>query len=219
MVRAVGGVRLDAKTSFTFQFLRGARMFATDAEEFEKLKSVTNEQLTSHRSLIMTSIMQSVAALEAEAYSLINDAPGFHKGTNDENLKMKEFLNPLADMIDRLPVLERYEKVLHLLKKPKLEKGSDVYQDAKLAVSLRNEITHFKSLRGEVLEKKQFVKRLKSKNFTIPPFQSKSSNFFPHQVLGSECAHWTVSASKDFLKEFYERVGYPCRVEKYGKNI
>jgi len=212
-------VEADVRSSFTFQFLKGARMFADEASEIENSDSITEELKFRHKSLVASSIMHAVASLETEAYEIMNFGPGHHKGSNGVDMEMREFLEPLAKLVDRLPVLERYENILYLTKKPKLEKGNKIYQNAELAVLLRNEITHFKSMWGEDLEEKKFIKKLKIKKFKRPPFQSEFSNFFPHQVLGADCAQWTVTSCRDFLTNFYQKLGYPCRTQRFENEI
>jgi hypothetical protein len=115
----------DIRYSFTAQFLRGAAIFAKQAHEMENAASqrADEEFIYEHRACVVASITQSVAALEAEISEVMDHGPGHHLGSNSIDVNGRDFLHPLSDMIDRERTLDRYELVLHLLKKPSLDKG------------------------------------------------------------------------------------------------
>lgn len=181
--------KVDVRYSFTAQFLLGAAMFARRAREIEDtIKSVTTETQAEHRAFVVSTIMQSVSALEAGISEIIIHGPGQHLGSNGIDKDARDFLLPLAKVLDDCSSLERYEIVLHLLQKPSLCRGAEPLQSAAILVRLRNELIHYKSLWGKELESKKLIKQLKQLRFEAPPFISKSQNFFPHKILCSSCA-------------------------------
>jgi hypothetical protein len=209
--------RLDSRYSFTHQFIDGARMFAADAEAIENScsNSVSEKEIIRHRSVVTAAVMQSAAALEAEVFEVLEHGPGHHKGSDGVDAASRDFLRPLADLIDKLPATERFQQILHLTRKPLMDRGASVFRNMTLVIRLRNEITHYKSLWGEDQDRQKFIKQLHEKRFRSPPFVSSSSNFFPHHVLGADCALWSFESAVNFLSEFYRSLGFPCRMEKY----
>ncbi len=124
---------LDLRHSFTFQFLAGARMFANEAALIEKQHSDDSEELRSrHRAMVSAAIMQSIAALEAEAYEVANHGPGHHKGSNGIDVAARDFIVPLADMIDRLPIIDRFQKILYLTNCTTMDMGGQTVQNIDL---------------------------------------------------------------------------------------
>ena len=59
---------------------------------------------------------------------------------------------------------------------------------------------------------KKLEVRLKSK-FKLNPFAPAGSLWFPHRCLGSECAKWAVNVSREFIKDFCDRMGVPLRID------
>lgn len=72
----------------------------------------------------------------------------------------KRSWRPAPAEIDRLPTLERYETVLHLLGKKAIVRGRSTWQNADLAVGLRNELVHYKSKWSSQLERAKWLKLL-----------------------------------------------------------
>lgn len=215
-MKVTASVNLDLRHSFTFQFLEGARMFASEATLIEEQQFDGSDELrTRHRALVSTAIMQSVAALEAEAYEVANHGPGHHLGSNGIDGAARDFIVPLSDMIDRLSIIDRFQKILYLAHKPMLNPGGIIMENIDLAVKLRNEITHYKSKWGSQTDREKLVMRLREKKFRLPPFVSEESLFFPHQVLGAACANWCVDSAVAFLAEFCSKLGFPCRMNQF----
>jgi hypothetical protein len=198
---------IDVRYSFTAQFLVGAALFARRAREIEDTTQP------------VTTIMQSVAAIEAEISETIIHGPGHHLGSNGMDKDARDFLLPLANVLDNCPSLERYELVLHLLQKSSLNRGAEPFQAAALLVRLRNELVHYKSVWGKELESKKLIKQLKQLRFKAPSFIPKSSNLFPHKILCSSCASWSVTIAKEFINRFYAHLNIKSPLEPYESKL
>jgi hypothetical protein len=213
---------LDLRYSFTAQFLRGAAFFAQRARKIEDAAGHAADENTKyeHRAYVVATIMQSVAALEAEVSEICLHGPGHHLGSNGIDQVARDFLHPLLEMIDRQETLRRYDLVLHLLKKPGLDKGVQPYQDTDLLVKLRNELVHYKSRWGQEMERQKLFKRLEQLRFENPPFiPYQGTNFFPHQLLSSSCACWAVSTTTEFIRTFYSLLGVPSPLEPHKEGL
>src|SRR3972149_3207508 len=71
--------------------------------------------------------------------------PGHPLGSNGLDSEARNFLAPVADIIDGESVLERYQLVLHLRGKRRLDRGEEPWQDTALVVRVRNELVRYKS--------------------------------------------------------------------------
>jgi hypothetical protein len=221
-VRLTASATADVRYSFTAQFLRGAALFAQQAREIEDAAGQDTDESTKseHRANVVAAIMQSVAALEAEVSEVLFHGPGHHLGSNGIDHVARDFLRPLVEMIDRQETLRRYELVLHLLKKPVLDRGVQPYQGADLLVKLRNELVHYKSRWGQEMERQKLFERLRQLRFENPPFiPYHGTNFFPHQLLSSSCASWAMSTTTEFISTFYSLLGFPSPLEPHKEAL
>ena len=215
-----GTLNADVRTSLTGQFLMAAAMQVRAAEEFESRPSaeVTENDTVAHRGFVVGAIMQSTAALECEVWELTAYGHGHHLGSNGTDTAARDFLVPIAEVIDSQSVLERYQLVLHLLKKTPLNRGEQPWQDTALVVRLRNELVHYKSRWGEELDRTGLLRALQSKKHPKPPFVL-SSNFFPYECLSAACASWTARSCVAFLDSFYASLGFPGRLEPFRPRL
>jgi hypothetical protein len=216
-----GEARLDVRSSFTGQFLMAAAMQARGAAEIESKPTVTvsDDDKVAHRGYVVGAIMQATAALECEIWEVMVYGPGHHLGSNGIDSEARNFLAPVADLIDGESVLERYNVVLHLLGKSCLNRGEQPWQDAALVVRLRNELVHYKSRWGEELERSKLFRALKDKNHSKPPFIEGSANFFPYECLSAACASWAVNTCVAFLDAFCANLGFAGRLDAYRARL
>jgi hypothetical protein len=183
----------NTRYSFTAQFLRGGAIFARRAHEIEGNPEAISEELRSeHLACVVGAVTQASAALEAEISEVLIHGPGHHLGSNGINAGARDFLLPLADTIDRQPTLRRYEIVLHLLRMPAIDRGTESYPTADLLIRLRNELIHYKSKWGEQMDGPKLFGRLEQLGFDKPTFMSPHTNFFPHRCLSASLASWSV---------------------------
>jgi hypothetical protein len=208
-------ISIDTRYTFTTQFLAASANFVRRAREIEaSADSNTDEQTRcEHRGLICSVIMQCAAALETETHEICVHAPGTHLGSDRTNLPARDFLLPIADIVDDQRTLSRFDLILHLLQRPSLNKGNNPYQGAELVVRLRNEIIHYKSRWGAEMEKSKLMTALQSLGHKPAPFTDPSMNFFPHRCLSADCAAWALSSVVAFLDAFYVALGVPSRFD------
>ena len=146
--------------------------------------------------------------------------PGHHLGSNGIDSAGRDFLNPIADLVDRQDSLSRYATVLHLLNKEAIDFGAEIAQNATLVVKLRNEIVHYKSVWGVDLDRAKLFASIQKKGHRPPPFQpTKGMNFFPHYCLSADCAAWAVESCVRFVDQFYERLEIPSPLLAHEKGL
>jgi len=200
---------VDVISPLVWHMLGGASALSRAAFDIEALRpdSVSQEQQVAHKGFVIGAIVETVSALETEAWELLNGGPDHHRGTTAEYQEAREFLQPLADMVDGEDVLSRYETILHLLRRPPLDRSAQPWQDAALLVRLRNEIVHYKAKPGRELERTKFIRALQDKRMDNPPFLDPNLSFYPHRCLSASCAAWSVETGTAFLDAFFERLG------------
>lgn len=130
---------MDVRSRLTAQFLMAAAMQARAAAEIESRPeaAVTEDGKVAHRGFVIGAIMQGTAALECEVWGVMVYGPGHHLGSNGIDSEARDFLAPVAEVVDGEGVLERYRVVLHLLRKKAMDQGAQPWQDAPPGCVLR----------------------------------------------------------------------------------
>jgi hypothetical protein len=131
----------------------------------------------------------------------------------------RDYLNPIAEFIDDQQTLERYQIVLHLLRKEKFDPGRQPFQSTALLVRLRNELVHYKSKFGKEMNSVKLFEALRQLKHARPPFASPYSNFFPHHCLSADCAVWSARTALAFIDAFYEKLGIRSPLESHRVDI
>lgn len=213
--------KLDIRYTFTLQFLEASAIFAKRAREMERSLGTTASEAAQaeHRGLVVAVIMQCAAALETEIHEISTYGPGAHLGSDHIDREGQKYLKPLADVIDRQDTLSRYEIVLHLLKRPPLERNAQPFQSAALLIRLRNELVHYKSRWYQEMDTTKLLAGLRNLRHQRPPFVVAGSSFFPHECLNADCAAWAVRSAVDFIDAFYARLNVPSRINASRSRI
>jgi hypothetical protein len=200
---------LESSYNFVEVYFTGAIHFANSARSIEENPKTDNQDHQLCLANTTASIMQSVASLEAECWNIINKGPGHNLGSNGVDIRAKQILNAVADVIEKQSILERFNSILLLLDKDPIDKGSKVYQHAELVVFIRNRITHYKSKSTSEVERQKKIKSLKSLGFAEHTVYSDDGYWhIPFvQILGYDCARWSYLSMLNFLKEFYAKLG------------
>jgi hypothetical protein len=207
--------------SFTAQFLRGGAIFAHRAHAIEATadESLSEELQGEHRAFVVGAIVQSVAALESEISEVVMHGPGHHLWSAGVDTGAREFLLPMAELIDRESTLRRYDLVLHLLRKAPFEHGAQPYQAADLLIKLRNQLIHCKSEWGARNDPKSAVARLEKLAFDKPTYMSPHTNFFPLRCLSASLASWSIMTGSDFIHGFYSRLAIACPLAAHAPHL
>lgn len=174
---------IDTRHSLTYHLLGGAGVLSRLAFEIETRpeSELTNDDRVGYVGYVIGAITESVSALETETWEILHHGPGNHLGSGGFDQQARDFLRPLAELIDGQDVLSRFATILHLLNRPPLCRGRQPWQDAGLLVRLRNEIVHYKSRWGAEYERKNLMAALEKQRLPKAPFYSAGLEFFPHR--------------------------------------
>jgi hypothetical protein len=200
---------VSLRYNFTYNFLVGAATMTRLAKDLEsKGKDSSEIERLQHKAFVSGGIMQSVAALESDVWSLLFHGPGHHLGSDGLDKESKETLNIVAETFEKESLLTKLDLILQLTRKKKLDFGRQPMQDLNLLISLRNEITHFKSLWTNELDRKKLFKTLQMMDSTPPTYSPEGKqNFFPHICLTHRRAKWSLDTVVNFIEYYYGELG------------
>lgn len=214
-------ISFDIRASMVSQYILGASKFALKAREIEDSfneQSITEEIKCEHNAYVVSSFMQSVGALEAEIFEILNFGHHHHLGSGHIIQEDVDFLSGIAQNIEDNSTLHKYSVVLHLLKKPPI-RDTVYYQNAKLSTQVRNELVHYKSKWDSQRSVQKLIVNLKNLNFASPKFVSPNSMFFPHLFLSASSAAWAVSSANSFINKFFELLEVDSPLQPYQDRI
>ncbi len=160
-----------------------------------------------HNSYVISSIISSVAFLEAAINELFQDVYDDHESyTSLIDNDVKKTMKKVWQMLERRPVLEKYQLALELSNVKAFSKGRNPYSSTNLAILLRNELVHYKPKTFGAGKVHSFANKLKGK-FELNPLMSNPSNqFFPDQCLSKGCAEWVLISCLSLTEEFFSRM-------------
>jgi hypothetical protein len=208
---------MEASFNIVSAFFKGSSNQAKLAAGLEATKHSDSDSFL-YLSYVIASISQSVAALEAEAFNIINYGIGHTKGSNGYNLESIVALHTDAAKIDRMPIVDRYSVILQILGKEPMNYDEDIVRDMHNLYNLRNETTHYKSFAtNEIIPEPNNDEDSAARvNFKLlDDLGLKKSHFYGKeyggvpllQYLGYETAKYSNIIAKNFLVYFYNKLG------------
>src|SRR6266542_3180623 len=147
----VGSLRIVMRQYFSGHLLSSAARLAELAKQIEDEHTGASRHDLEHRTYVLSSILSAVGFLEAIINELFQDAYDGHTpdggaitslSSNTRQL-MKEYWRSM-EQGERGRILDKYQALLAFAAQPIMDEGAQPYQDAKLAVQLRNAIAHFR---------------------------------------------------------------------------
>lgn len=207
-------LELFMRIYFSSYHLWSAKYFAKCAAEIEK-SDPTGRFDGKHRAYTTGSIFSAVCFLEAAINEFCKDVVGGEPRTltilPDSNRQpFLEFWSTER----KLSILAKYQAVLRVLRKPELPKGKPPYQNAKLLIALRNELTHYKPATYGGKVQHSFMNKLAGKFAENPLMRQCKNPYFPDKCLGSPCAYWAVQSVQDLTDLFFKTLDYEPNYRK-----
>ena len=219
-------VKIQGRRYYSPQHIKSAALFTRQSyqieEEYRSNGVLTDELIEDHRSYVTGAIFAAVSFLEATINELFMDASEYPESSVTKNidpstkLLLSEMWKLDIPRTARYSVLEKFQIALTLARKP-FDTNTLLYQDIKILVIIRNELTHFELVweRGEdfalAKDKKilQGLQRNKPQKFILNPlFTGRPSiPYFPDRCLSHGCAEWAVIKSIEFVTLFSSRIG------------
>lgn len=207
-----GTVNIRIKHSLSKQHLRGARFFAKQALAVAEAGRPMSEDLTGElRAYVIAAVMSAVSGLEAfvnELYIEVRDGEPKTMGKFED--RSISLMVQLWDDIERLPILEKYQRALLLSGLPPFERGRPPFQEADSLVKLRDNLIHYRPEWNDSQGRHETLERRLQDRFSLNP-TSEGELWFPHQCLSAGCAAWAGRVAAEFMRDFCTRLGIPQR--------
>lgn len=176
---------------------------------------------------VMAAIFFSVAALEADVNDLFSDSDKHISELNAELTK------EIWNLFERnAGILEKYNLMALLKGRGHLDKGTNIHQNAKALIDLRNALVHFKpewthehdafrESKQQGLKKPEHLKieELLARKFALSPFVASNSTFFPDKCMSHGCAEWAVQTAVKFRTHFSQITGLPDSFAPYHSRV
>jgi hypothetical protein len=201
-------LRILIRNYFAAQHLWAARRFAVKAASIEETHTGRAVFSIEHRAYVVSSVISSVAFMEAAINELFQDAADEQSShlspLSDQTVKALAELWRMAE--ERWPFLDKYQAALLLAGKQPFERGALPYQDADLLKKLRNMVVHAKPETSAPGVEHKLERRFKSKFPANRLMRGQRNPYFPDHCLGSGCAEWAVKAAVELADEFFARM-------------
>jgi hypothetical protein len=201
---------------FSHYHIMSAAFFARESGKLERenkdKESFSSKRQSKHRAFVTGCIFSSVSFLEAQINELFTDS------AEDQ----REHIHQLGDKIylfaemwklgvprtASYSILEKYEFALALAEREPFDRGSLVYQDTKLLISMRNALIHYEPLSSTSTHEssQKWEDKFRGK-FSMNPLTGSKTPFFPIRCMGYGCARWAVESSVSFVDHFCVRLG------------
>jgi hypothetical protein len=209
-----------------------ARVSEWYEHEFSKGRPVELNAASHHSGQVMGSIFLSVAFMESYINEVFSDSADGVPSLAHSSLASHE-IAILGRMWcrgiprrARFGVLEKYQIALDTLGRPPFKEGQNPFQDAQLAVDLRNALVHWEpeslpitsTMETPTEELHRIEKKYKGK---FSPWRMKEdcTPFWPFKCLCADCAKWTVRSSVAFVRRFVEVLGVSAYTDILFDNL
>lgn len=205
------GMTMKKRANFTHYHQESAKInaaFAKQIEDENDSKDGIDESIKiKYISHISSSIISSVASLESKINEFIADN-GKQINENIQDQDFGNFLNlekikQKKDIINKLnkstSVVCKYKLLFALNMVPSIDEKTE--ECLNLLVDIRNSIIHFTPEWDNDLKKHKKIESRKKNHFSISPFYSSNSLFFPYRCLSANCAEWGIAVTNLFINK------------------
>lgn len=208
-------VSAGVRSYFAAEHLSAARFMATQCRQREDQLVHDGFRGVDYpvRSYAVTSIMETVAFLEARVNEVWQGAADTEPGAQNARLDglgsgTIALLRALwkSEQLERsLKILDKYDLALVCASKAELDKSRSPHQDVTPLIRLRNAFVHFKPELQWDNEVHNLKKQLKHRVPTNPLLDG--SPWFPHQPLCAGVAEWAWNACARLVDEWEQQLG------------
>jgi hypothetical protein len=204
-------VGVGLRSYFSTHFLAAAEDAAQQAAHIESrlVAEYARRFSLEHRGHILTSIILSVAFIEAAINEVLQDAFDEHRTAKldkvDREVQVRwAALWEAMDQGDTGRVLNRYQAALVMADCEPFDQGEEPFQSVKLLIRLRNHLIHYKpeTVFADSPEKLADALRAHVAKNPLSTNQAEVDGW-----LSNNCAEWAIAAAKDFVGEFAARTG------------
>ena len=207
---AIGAVAM--RVYFSSYHLWAAEHFARLAKEIENSHAGKPQFNIVHRAYVTNAVLSAAAFLEAAINEVFDDIadkePGYVDPLTAETARLLAGLwnEREQQTVERWPILEKYRVALLCSGNTAFDKGAQPYQDAKLLIDLRNDLTHARPETRNTGDVDKLSKALMPKFQPNRLMNNAANPYFPDHCLGAGCALWATASARAFADQFFGRL-------------
>jgi hypothetical protein len=211
-------VSIHSRAYFSVTHAMSASYFTGRAKAMEAERTLLGEDerikySAEHRAYVSSSILLSVAFLEATINELFSDCADEVDSTTVKRLPAARDMALLwrngVPRTAKYRLIDKYNKALELNGKPILDGKSELVKDIGLLIELRNALMHYEpetvltyssgGRSGDQVHK--FEQKFKGK-FELSPLTGEGNSFYPDKLLGYGCARWALQTAVLLVTRF-----------------
>lgn len=212
--KCTAGISVKTRANFTHYHQQSALINAQFAREIEsdKKHQTSNNEIVKVRyiSHISSSIISSCASLESKINEFIVD----NLEKIDERIEEVDIntLQSFKKIKKKEDIIKRLKNVTSTILKHKMlydlemagcALGKMEEERLDLLVKIRNSLIHFTPEWDNNLNNHKNLQNRTRNHFTLSPFYSSDTIFFPYRCLSANCAEWGIKISKAFIETHY----------------
>jgi hypothetical protein len=208
----IPNVRISIRHHYSSRLLWTAQHHAELSGQIERKVAGKAPFSSEHTGYVLSSIIASVAFLEAMINELFQDAADGHAPPDG-------FITPLTEECrrtmaevwaitrgGRVRALEKFDSLLRSAGSPLLDRESDMVKDAEAAIDLRNRLIHFRP-EDRSVDDAHAMERIRGK-FTDNALMAGSGNaWWPDHALGYGAAVWAHRSVKALADHVSDAIG------------
>lgn len=214
--QVTASIKLRQRSAFAVQHLMAAARFSyrcgivQNEHISEQLGSFYDEQIA----CTSAAIMLCVASLESNINEYLTDPDKLFSELTE--YQATEFV----ELLDGLPILEKYDRTLSIKGCEPFSKGSRPYQDIDALISLRNEFVHFHPEWHDEQARHDRLGNILKYKFELSPFITEETGvMFPQRIVSHGCTKWAVNSTLEFSKQFEQKIGITGKFDKFLSKI
>jgi hypothetical protein len=202
--------QISIRHYYSARLLWTAQHHAELAGEAERTLAASKTPFSiEHNGYVLSSIIASVAFLEAMINELFQDAADGHAAPDGYITPLsEECRRTMAEVWaitrgGRVSALEKYDSLLRSAGSPLLDRKSDMVKDAEAAIDLRNRLIHFRP-EDRSVDDAHAMERIRGKFPDNALMAGAGNAWWPDHALGYGAAAWThrsVKALADYVSD------------------
>ena len=217
-------INVSMRVYYSSYHLWAAKEFSENALSIENNHTGKPKFDIKHRALISNSILSSVAFIEAAINEIFKDASDGHLSyiemmPQNKIQLISGYWNETEAKNKYISTLNKYQLVLEFCGIEKFDKSNSIYQNASMAIRLRNSLIHYKPESLSVNDNHKLSSQLIGKFPKNKLMETSGNPFFPDHCLGYGSAKWACNAVESFADTFFEKIEVKPNYQRVHFNV
>lgn len=168
-----------------------------------------------HQAFFYGAIFNIVSYLEAyinELYVDISEGNFQNLNIEDDSLiQIRDLWKLNIPRTASFKTIDKYQIMLSICKKQKINTSTRPYQDVEILIKLRNSLIHYEpeyiesKFKNPAAQLHRFEKYLHGR-IELNPFSTKLDDFYPIKIISYSCCDWALNSTIQFIKDFNKQI-------------